>query len=60
MADEEQIEQAGDAQPPTPEELVGNLPDGTPITDGTILPDGDKVVYEYNEDGTFAGWHKEV
>lgn len=38
----------------TPLQIVGS-------EDGTILPDGEKVVYEYADDGTtFTGWHKEA
>lgn len=29
------------------------------VADGTVLNTGDKVVYEYDTDGTFIGWHKE-
>jgi hypothetical protein len=50
---EEEAAEVADEQPPTPEDIVG-------YPDGTVLPDGEKIVYEYDADGTFAGWHKEV
>lgn len=27
--------------------------------DGEILDSGEKVVYDYDKDGQFIGWHKE-
>lgn len=35
----------------TPEELVGH-------PDGTVLEDGETIVYDYDDAGAFVGWHK--
>ena len=40
-------------------ELVG-VADGEEVVLATGEPTGEKVVYEYDEDGNLAGWHKEV
>lgn len=30
------------------------------LPDGHINDQDEKIVYEYDEDGNFVGWHKEV
>jgi len=42
-----------------PEELVGHA-DGEEVLDAAGDPTGERVVYEYGEDGEFTGWHKEA
>ena len=41
------------------EELVGHA-DGEEVLDAEGNGTGERVVYEYDEAGGFAGWHKEV
>ena len=41
------------AETPEVHPLVG-------LPDGHVDHNNEKIVYEYDEDGTFVGWHKEV
>lgn len=50
---EEAVEPEVDVASLTPEQLVG-------VPDGTVLPDGETVVYDYDENNQFTGWHKEA
>lgn len=57
MPDEEERTEppaTSDAPAPdaTPDDIVG-------VPDGTVDDAGEKVVHEFDADGTFVGWHKE-
>lgn len=54
-AEVEVTEVVGD---PTDEQLVG-MPDGS-ININPTTGDQEKIVYEYDTDGVFMGWHKEI
>ena len=43
---------------PTTEELVG-MPDGA-ININPVTGDQETIVYEYDDNNNFIGWHKEV
>ncbi len=38
--------------PSTPEDGVGG-------PNNSVLPSGETIIYEFGDDGTFTGWHKE-
>lgn len=55
MADETKIEVSEPVEPKVtdPVEALAGHPEGT------VLPDGEKVVGSYNDEGELIGWHKE-
>ena len=50
-------EVVGDATPVV--EYPANVPDGY-ISTNSVTGDQEKIVYEYDADGNFVGWHKEL
>lgn len=47
------------ADPPVEVVPDAGVPDGTVLSTPAGVPD-EKVVYDYDEAGAVAGWHKEV